>query len=942
MEQGAPSDPTLRREGPPSEPTTENVLMPEPQPAERLGRFLVIEAIGQGGMGVVYRGYDPALDRRVALKVLRAQVSGAGATARLAREAQAMARLAHPNVVPVYDVGRAGESLFVAMEFVQGETLQAWLGKKRAWREVLGVCVQAGRGLEAAHAAGIIHRDFKPANVLVGGDGRARVTDFGLARANGDAERPSTPIMKGAISLETPLTLAGSVMGTPGYMAPEQYLGQESTAAADQYAFCATLYEALYGRRPFVGPDLQTMARLTQAGEVPLPPRGASVPGWLFPIIVKGLSPNPAQRHASMGVLLELLQKDPSQRRRRWAVVTIAAVLTVAVGVGAWLWPLVRASGCHRETDRIGTAWTSEARQRTETAFRATQLPFAGTALEFVRTTLDSVSRRWVAERHRACDDSLLRQRRSERDLDLRLACLENRRVELTTLVKQFEQADATLVTSAVAAVSQLGSVERCANVELLESRALMTDEVRRGADAIEQQLSEGRMLVALGRFDQAAGVLSSADTAARALNDTQTLGLALLEVGTLALQERRYPEARRSLDEALRLALAAGDDRTALRALGLSTSLVGWRLAQPLEALALVNVGRGLVARVNDPLLEALLDEGEGDARWRIDGSAGSLEAYQRALEHFEAGEGSTGLDVARVKSSIAWLLSEQGQPEKAQVACEEARQLQEALLGSEHPALRATWSTLSRIADELDDREAAVLATRRAHAASLRVSGAQSPATVQQAITLAGALAKVGLFDEAERLLENAAQLPSPPLDLHLHLAQTRAFVLLMKRDLEAASKAAHVAVDLAIKARVQRAHVEILLGVIEGERGEDVAARALLERSLQAYVELGYQHGHDSVEGYLMLAKVLARQHAVGHEAAAEDAFARALRLDRNLRLKAEAAMLVAKVRWAKHAPIEARAAASQALSFAVEKDQAALRAEAERFLAEHPAE
>ncbi len=756
---GTASDPTLRREGPASEPTTENVVV-QPAPAERLGRFIIVEAVGQGGMGVVYRAYDPALDRRVALKLLRATANDAGNTARLAREAQAMARLAHPNVVPVYDVGRTGDSLFVAMEFVQGATLQGWLGeKRRPWREVLAVCVQAGRGLEAAHAAGIIHRDFKPANVLVGEDGRARVTDFGLARSSGDLDRPSTPIATGTISLETPLTVAGAVMGTPGYMAPEQYLGVESTAATDQYAFCATLYEALYGQRPFIAKDLQTMAKLAQGGDVPPPPGSSSVPGWLFPIIARGLSPNPAQRHPSMGVLLELLKKDRSQRRRRWAFVTVAAVLTVAAGVAAWVWPLVRASGCHRETNRLGSVWAPPVQERAERAFRATQLPFAGTAWEFVRTNLDSFSKSWVAERHRACDDTLLRQFRTERDLDLRLACLENRRVELQTLARQFEAADSAVVTQAAAAVSRLTTVERCANVELLQHRSRLADSSRARADAIEQQLSAGRMLVSLGRFVEARRVLSAAATDAEALGDSQTLAMTLLEVGSLAWQEYHYAEARLPLDKALRLALSTGDDRTALHAVALLTSLVGWRLRHPLEALALVNLGRGLVPRVNDPVLEALLDEGEGDTRWQLDDLQGSLAAYRSSLAHFQEDQGATGVDVARLKGSIGWVLSEQGQLTQARLECEDGRRLQEGLLGVDHPALGPTWGTLAQVADELDDRQAAVAAARRAY--ELRLPwGPEAPITAVAALNLARQLARAGQYDEAAQFFGPAAQ--------------------------------------------------------------------------------------------------------------------------------------------------------------------------------------
>ncbi len=356
---------TLLRDSSPDQ-TLRQTAEPTPSTGGRIGRFVIVDTIGQGGMGVVYSAYDPALDRRVAIKLLRRGGGGSqdsGGTARLAREAQAMARLSHPNVVPVYDVGRVGDSLFVAMEFVDGVTLHEWLKQRpRSWRDVVAVFLAAGRGLDAAHRAGIVHRDFKPANVLVGADGRTRVTDFGLARSvHGELPPESTSDQTPAISLDTPLTMRGSVMGTPGYMAPEQYLGQQTSPATDQFAFCVSLYEALYGARPFKGTDLATLQRLTQSGEVPPPPKGSTVPAWLFPIIARGLTTDPLRRHASMRALLALLERDPSAQRRRWALAGGAALLTLGIATGLWSWPRVRASSCHRDTERLATVWNDEA-----------------------------------------------------------------------------------------------------------------------------------------------------------------------------------------------------------------------------------------------------------------------------------------------------------------------------------------------------------------------------------------------------------------------------------------------------------------------------------------------------------------------------------------------------------------------------------------------------
>ncbi|ATB33227.1 serine/threonine-protein kinase [Melittangium boletus] len=268
-----------------------------------LGRYLLEGTLGQGGMGVVYAARDPMLGRTVALKLLRPGLGGDEARARLVREAQAMARLAHPNVLPLFELGMEGEHVFLVMERVEGPTLAEWLrARERPWREVLAILLQAGEGLAAAHRAGLVHRDFKPGNVLVGADGRPRVTDFGLVR---DAEVG---------------TEGEAVAGTPAYMSPEQLAGREVDARGDQFSFCVTLYEALYGVRPF-----DTRAREERSRWRRMPrPRSPRPPRALRAALDRGLALRPEDRFPSLDALLAAL-RVPS--RFRWGPV-------VAMGVG--------------------------------------------------------------------------------------------------------------------------------------------------------------------------------------------------------------------------------------------------------------------------------------------------------------------------------------------------------------------------------------------------------------------------------------------------------------------------------------------------------------------------------------------------------------------------------------------------------------------------------
>src|SRR5258708_23662444 len=258
--------------------TSPEVDQTQPHQAERseigrglsLGRYIVLNKLGRGGMGVVYAAYDPELDRKVAVKLLRAEAdtksNARAAQARLLREAQAMARLSHPNVISVHDVGALRTQVFIAMEFVEGKTLTRWLKEKPLTpREIVQTFLQAGKGLAAAHAAGLVHRDFKPDNVLIGNDGRIQLLDFGFARAVEDVVgyAPTLPPQVVASGLSTPrqlearLTRSGAFLGTPAYMAPEQLLRTTIDARADPFSFCVALYEALYGKRPLSAQPVQ-------------------------------------------------------------------------------------------------------------------------------------------------------------------------------------------------------------------------------------------------------------------------------------------------------------------------------------------------------------------------------------------------------------------------------------------------------------------------------------------------------------------------------------------------------------------------------------------------------------------------------------------------------------------------------------------------------------
>ncbi|HTA19669.1 MAG TPA: serine/threonine-protein kinase, partial [Polyangia bacterium] len=476
-----------------------------------VGRFVVLGRLGAGGMGEVYAAYDPELDRKVAVKLLRAALSGsADGRALLLREAQATAKLQHPNVVVIYDVGTLGERVFIAMELIEGQTLRAWVNSTRpSWREVLAVFMAAGRGLAAAHDAGIVHRDFKPDNVMITRDGQVRVMDFGLARAisrpsaarsavDADGDLVVTPAATPYLDVE--LTRAGARVGTPAYMALEQILpGLVIDTRTDQFSFCVTLYEALYGERPFGADDPGLLKLHVAAEKVRPPPPHCRVPPWIRRILLRGLRSKREERFPTMAVLLAALADDPAVRRRKAIAVASAVGLVAVAALGAHR--LDGAASRHRLCDggpgRLTGTWEvagtpSGRRERIHRAFMESGAAFAATAFDGAARLLDQYAERWAASYAEACESTNLRGEQSTEVLDLRMGCLNERLGNLRALTDVFAQADKLVVEYAASAAGALPSLDACADVELLRSVAEPPSDPdnRRRVEQVRQELA--------------------------------------------------------------------------------------------------------------------------------------------------------------------------------------------------------------------------------------------------------------------------------------------------------------------------------------------------------------------------------------------------------------------------------------------------------------------
>jgi eukaryotic-like serine/threonine-protein kinase len=703
-----------------TEPSPERQALRELAAGTQIGRYRIATAIGTGGMGVVYRAHDPFLARDVAIKVMheyqRRLPDAADLHGRLLREAQALARLAHPNVVAAFDVGWHDGAVFLAMELVEGVSLRAWLATPRSRRAVVALLIAAGRGLAAAHAAGVLHRDVKPENVLVGVDGRVRVVDFGLARHASNEEPPAA--VEATISSSDD-TLAGAIMGTPGFMAPEQVCGGPVDARADQFGFAATCFHALAGMAPFAGHD-----PTTYRGELVLRRRRALPRGigrGLRRVILRGLAFDPAARYPTMTALVDALARAAAAPRRIALAAGGIAVLGTAIAITS-IAATPSERTCELDPAPFAGIWDPARRAVIERRFAASRAPFAAETFASVATRFDDLTARW-REREVAACEAARRGEESERVLALRRACLAHRRDELAAVAAMLERADERQIEHAASAARDLDDLAACADVPTLlgESDALPADLARRADLAVAQhRLATARAGLLLGdhrsALSTATSVLAALPPGAHAPTETRAR----------LLRARALEELGRDGDVAplFEEALASSAAFPRLRA-DVTTSYLAFLTNERrmVAAVALVpHVDADITAAGNPPRLRVAL----GVLRSRIAAFHHELDAATAALAEAGASCASGAVDEATcfaVEQQRAMIDLEAERHAQAAARFGELIARRARLLGASHPVLISDYINQITSLAESGDRAAAfaVLARLRGLVAKL-----------------------------------------------------------------------------------------------------------------------------------------------------------------------------------------------------------------------------
>jgi len=674
-----------------------------------VGRYVIGELLGAGAMGRVYSAWEPELDRRVALKLL--VDPGAGARERIVREAQAMAKLDHPNVVGVHEVGTAAEGVYVAMELVEGTTLRAWAEPVRPWREVVPVLVEVARGLAAVHSAGVVHRDIKPDNVVVGADGRTRLADFGLARA-GTTPAPTTTV-EPALAAGTPVSV---VAGTPAYMAPEVLRGGAADRASDQFSFGVLAYEVLAGRRPFTG---TTWATLLDAIEerAPAPIRG--VPVWLDDAVRRCLARAPEERFASLAEVADLLAARAAKRRPTTWLIGAAAAATIA---STMTWFAVRrapaAASCEIGEAEIAAVWSGQVRDRLALGASAS-------------ASLDAWAKAWALERDAACQSAMVAP---PAVTAVRDRCLETRRAELAALVDRLGKS-AAYGERVVDALAALPSPSECRVSTPGAADPLPLDPAAAAsARAVHDGLPAVRAAIALGDARPVLAVANELVQRATASGHAPTLAEALIVDAEAKRATSQLAEAVTSARDAVAAAERGHDDLAAAHAWIVRVAVAGDRrevaLADEAGAIAAAAVERA----GSPPRLVAIVLRQRGLVAYNRGQLAEAKALLTEAREKFVALSGKDSLDVATTESALGSVARAAGDLDAAETWHRSAYAIDRSLRPPQHPDLARDLHNIAgvlRLRGKLDE------AAREYRAALAIEQATRGPNSVEAALT-------------------------------------------------------------------------------------------------------------------------------------------------------------------------------------------------------------
>jgi tetratricopeptide (TPR) repeat protein len=735
-------------------------------------------------MGEVYAAYDPELDRKVAVKLLRVKpgngVSLVEGRQRTLREAQAIARLSHPNVVVVYDVGTFGDQVFIAMEFVEGNTVTYWVqSQARSWQEVLKVFMAAGRGLAAAHDKGLVHRDFKPDNVMVGRT-QVRVMDFGLARQVHDKEpgsprrgsdpqlaaRPdgvpiaqageqSTMVLNTVASeasgpievpthadmLEASLTRTGAMMGTPAYMAPEQFLGVGTDARTDQFSFCVALYEALYGQRPFGGNTLYALTNNVVQGRIREVPAHARVPAWLRKVVLRGLRSNPAERYPSMADLIETLGKNPTVQRRRVALTVVAVMAIAALGVGIRRSAAEHRAFCSGGPGKLAEVWevqpTAEGKyprqEQIRRAFDRSGKSYAADVFATVSRSLTKYAQSWAAMYKESCEATQVRGEQSGEVLDLRMSCLSERLGGFKALTDVFAAANGDVVENAVNASNALGPLDRCADIPLLRAVVRPPEDPATQARVgeLRRRFAQVKAVFDSGRWKEAGTVIPALVSQAREIGYQPLIAETLALQGYIFVKTTSFKEAERTLTQSFLAADVSRHDEIRAEVAANLVYVIGYQ-ARFADADQWARTADAVLQRLGGHnLLRAWLLNDLGCVLDAQGSREEAVRSYQKALTLKESALGSEHPDVGASEGNLSISFAGLGRWDEALKHARRSLQLLEAGLGSGHPDLAITLSNEGEIYNALGRHREARTAFERARVIWERELGKNSQNT-------------------------------------------------------------------------------------------------------------------------------------------------------------------------------------------------------------------